>query len=903
MDDAWSGSGGVIGLIGAPGIGKTAILRHVVDTIDAIDTRATVIACTGVETEQQLAFAGLSDLLAEHVVHADALPAPQREALRSAIALGPGGAGGSLAVATAAHGVLRSLATIGPVLVAIDDAQWLDAPTAETVAYVARRLTGLPIALVATCRAESVPPWLSDHRSLTLEPLDAASSGRLIDSVAADLSATARDAVLRLAAGVPLALVELPAELDPVERSDPGRQTTVMRPAGRIGDLYVHRVSSLQPAARDALLIAALTAHEDLDTIEAAWQAAGGSAADAAPAETARLIRVTGGSLRFVHPLVRSALVHTATEADRRRAHAALAAALGADERGWHLAAARPGPSNEIARALDDVAQAALARRAPLVACDAFAEAARRSDQAGDRLVRRLAASDAAQRGGDLRRAVAVLDDGVPDDADLDDGERFRLDLTLGAACSQAGLHDRAREVLARVAAHPAAPRPQAALAAALGSYTEFVSGRAAAMFERAEVAERLLDDDAPTATQGQALVAIARSAAVLEQPARREAALGRLELLLPELAVVASRLVPQVALLLVQFGRVDEMLDRIPRLVREAEVSGEFNAVPFLLVANATAAIERGDWDLAEHLLDRSKTVSIETGLKNALGGALFVRAQVAALRGDVDLATGLLDGIDAATGAVSADTSIRALTALAAGDLRAAADHFRTYWDATANNRLTNWAPSRIVYGSDAVEVLQQVGDRPGAEAVAAEIRRRATLGRDPLALAEAARADGLLGGTTDLDPSACYRDGLAHLEARPFPFAHARLLLCLGEAERRAGRPAIARPLIADARDEFERLGARSWLGRAGTELRAAGGRRRTASDPVDGLTDRERDVARAIAAGRTNPEIAAALFVSVKTIETHASKVFAKLGLRNRTELAAAVQRNPGLLGDH
>jgi predicted ATPase len=331
---ALGGAGGVVTLVGAPGIGKTSVLARVIDAVrsSAVDAGTAVLRCVGVETEQQLAFAGLSDLVGEHLSLADRLPAPQRASLLAAVALGPEAGGGNLAVASALLGVLREVAADRPVLVAIDDAHGLDAPSAEAIACAARRLTGQPIAIVTTCRSETVPPWLQAHPSIELPALDPTSAALLLDRVAADLSVGVREAILRVAAGVPLALVELPVDLDHDERVDPRTSSVLLRPAGRIGDLYTRRVSQLDAATREALLVAALTAHEDLDTIAMAWQAIGRSVADIAEAERVRLVLVHDGVLRFVHPLVRSALVHSATEGDRRRAQLALAEVLGADE-------------------------------------------------------------------------------------------------------------------------------------------------------------------------------------------------------------------------------------------------------------------------------------------------------------------------------------------------------------------------------------------------------------------------------------------------------------------------------------------------------------------------------------------------------------------------------------------
>ncbi len=892
-----AGDGEPLVFVGQPGIGATRLLRELLERHAA--RGVTIAHATSPQTDQPLPYGGLAELV-HGLSSASPRLAPQRRAaIEAAIGVAVGvatgrvadrdheGPGSLLAVAVATRDLLDAAAGEAGLLVVLDDVQWLDPNSAEVLAFALRSLDGRPISVLAATTSPDAPPWLPAARFLHLDPLDAATVRDLLLGHAPDVAATAREAIVSAAEGNPLAAIEMLRDLTADERHGRVPIRRALGGRGRLGRLFAHRVGELPESCRTALVPAAVSGHSSLLVLQEAWRRLGAGLDDVAPAELAGLVHVDDG-VTFTHPMVRTAVLAAAPAAVRRRAHAALAEALPADARGPHLAASVVGRSDLVASALDRHAAAMRRRGAYLAAAESSVEAARRGTSVSDAAIRLLAGSESAARGGDGRRSLSILETPI-DHAAVPPPAITWLAVALAGARLEAGLVTGAGEALELLAGVDTGP--DRALVHAMRSQIAHASGDGRLMVAEAEAAETALDGGASSLTRSQVALQAVRAAAVLEQPVRLHRWLDVLAELVAPLLAEMPRLATHALLELAQQGRVELALDVVPPLVERQTASGEWSAVPLLHAVMALAHLERCEWDDAEREAAAAIAMADEAGIASTVVVAAVVGAQVAALRGDQERCRVLLERRESSmTGpGRGLDTSVAALAAVSAGDPTTAARFHAPLWDRVLEGRITSWSPMRAVLLSDAVEVFLAVGDTHRATAVAAEYRRRAELGGHPLVLAEAHRTAGHLAGV-DHDDALAHFDAALQAEQRwPNPFVRARILLSAGQALRRSGRTTLARDRLDESVRLFERLGARGFAGRAEHERRTAGGRRR--GSPGDGrLTDRELAVAKLMRAGRTNAEIAALLFVSVKTVETHASRVLAKLGVRNRTELA-------------
>jgi predicted ATPase len=330
LDGARAGRGGALVVRGDPGIGKTTLLDALAERADG---ECVVLRARGVETEAELAFSALADLLGPVLGERAVLPPPQAAALGAALALGPPAPGERLAVCVATVGLLRAAARLRPVVAIVDDVQWLDAASRESVLYAARRAGGrLAVALAVR---EPADPVLgrAGLPALALAPLDRAESLALLRHAAPDLAPSVAAALAEAAAGNPLALRELPVALTRAQRAGTAPLELPVLPGSRLHDAFAARIDELDPPAAQALLVAAAHAADDLPTISAACMAAGTDAVHLAAAEERGLVRLGDGHLSFCHPLIRAAAYHGAPPGERRAAHRALASVLRGERR------------------------------------------------------------------------------------------------------------------------------------------------------------------------------------------------------------------------------------------------------------------------------------------------------------------------------------------------------------------------------------------------------------------------------------------------------------------------------------------------------------------------------------------------------------------------------------------
>jgi DNA-binding CsgD family transcriptional regulator len=900
LDDLLSalrrGRGSAFIVHGEAGIGKTTLL-------DALVERSTgavvVLRACGAETEVELAFSALADLLAPVLGELDALPPLQAAALTGALALGPPVPGDRLAVCVATLGLLRAAAARRPVLVVLDDVQWVDASSRECVEYVARRAGG-GLAVVLAAR----DPWYASATvrfpELALDPLDDDGAAELLRQWAPGLAPPVAAAITEAAAGNPLALVELPATLTTEQRSGVAALELPLAPAGRLHHAYAGRVETLAPSARQALLIAALHADGDLRVIATACRRAGTDVSRLAEAEASGLVRLSAEHVTFVHPLVRGTAYQDASAAERRAAHTALAAALRDDRRAWHLAAAAIGPDEGVATRLERLGGKASARRAYTSASVAFERAAQLTSHPEARSRRLLAAGHASSAAGTPDRALALLEEAA--DAAVSGDQRALAEHARGRLLVWRGRPAEAIRLLVEQA-RLAAPRDPALAAAMLadaanGATTTNQYLDAEKFARRAAALVRESDDPnarAPVLTVlGWVLTLRGRGAEarpVLEEAARLAEGLDELGSHWPWLHLLLRARIPH--------GEFERAQSECAALAAHAREAGALAMLTGAQMIAADVALRLGDWDSADELTLETIRLTGETAQPLMEGWVLITRARLTAARGrDEESRAAALAALEIAESR-GVTTGLRFVhTAL--GFLHLCLDRVDdAVAELEAAERLVEGTghaePTIAPWAPDLVEAYVRQGRLDEASLVLATLRRQAASTGSAVAAAAAARCRGLL----ENDFDAAFAQALELHDRRPMPFERARTLLAYGRRLHRARRRAEARERLRQALQGFEGLRAAAWTRQTEAELRSAGARRRRGSQNGD-LTPQELRVAMAVRRGRTNRQIAAELFLSPKTVEFHLRQIYSKLDVHSRAQLVAALaERQPPL----
>ena len=884
-----AGHGRALVVHGDPGIGKTTLL-------DALAARCgddvVVLRARGVETEAELAFAALSDLLAPIAGAIGRLPAAQSAALAAALALGPPAPGDRLAVCVAALGLLRAVATERPVIAIIDDLQWLDAASRECVLYVARRAGGaLALALAAR------DPWdpaleRSGLPGLAIGPLQAEASHELLRRVAPDLASAAASALMEAAAGNPLALVELPAILTADQRSGSVELALPVLPGSRLHGSFAARLDELEPPAQRALLVAAAHAGDDLPVISAACGEAGTDVVQLAEAETRGLVRLGDGRVTFAHPLVRAAAYHAADPAERRRAHAALAAVLGGERRVWHLAAATVGSDETVAAELERAGGDAAARRGFAAAAAALERAARLSPKPEAAARRLLAAGQAAAAAGARERAQALL--GEATSATRDAVLRARAQQLRGRIMVWSGSPVEATRLLVAEAERCSRHDPALAatmLADAANACTVTNSHR------RSEAlacrAAALLGDDGEPEARGPVLAMLGwalvlRGKAPLGRPVlqRAERLAAGLDPLGPHWPWLHLLLLARIPL-----GELEDARDASAAVCERAREAGALATLGGTLVAASEVAFRLGDWDAAADAADEAIRVARDTGQHAWHGYGLTLAARIAGARGDEREGRAAGEAALTVAGAAAMRSGHRfghgalGFVALSNGRVDEAIAELETVERIVEGSGLGD--PTLVPWAPDLIEAYVRAGRSADARRVLGPLERQAAASETAFALAVTARCRCML----DDDFDTPFADAMAIDARRPLPFERARAQLAYGRRLHRARRRADAREHLRSALAGFERLGAAPWAAQARNELRAAGARRRTGRDGA--LTPQEQRVAAAVRRGASNREIAAELFLAPKTIEFHLHQIYRKLDVHSRSQLVATL----------
>jgi DNA-binding CsgD family transcriptional regulator len=880
----------VLVIRGESGVGKTALLDYVAER----SSGCRVARVGGVESESEFAFAGLQQLFGASTLQAaEQLAAPQANALQRALGLMDGPAPEGFLVGLAALSLLSEVAEEQPLVCLVDDVQWLDRESVSVLSFVARRLAADSIALVFSVRDPSPGQELDGLPELVLEGLAASEARQLLEAaIPGGLDEQVRERIVAETKGNPLALVELPRGLTPAELAGGFGLPDARGLSGQIERTFLRRVQSLPPETQRLLVVAAAEAVGDATVIAQAAVELGIESAAMIPAEDAGLIEL-GPAVRFRHPLVRSAAYRAATPHERRQAHDALAAATDPqrdpDRRAWHRAHAAAGPDESVAAELERSATRAQARGG-VAAAAAFLERA-----AG-------LTPDPARRG---TRAVAAAQlkfgAGAPDAAE-------RL-LTVAATSPLQEL-DRAR--LERL-------RAQIAFARTRGSDTPSLLSAAAKRLEP-------LDPELARETHLEALWAAVRSgrfvkvegvveaAEAATLPARQER-LRAIDLLLDGVVARLSRgyehALPAVARALAAFraegfsreniawcwlacqlamdlwddGACEEIARGLGRVARER---GGLTVLPLALNYSAAHQLFLGEFGVTEQLLAEAEAITAATG--NVPIADFLVL--LAAWRGDRERTYALR------AAAIEAGTERGEGFAIEVAGWAAAVLH----------NGLGEYAEARAAaeraYDHDGlgftvwmlpelIEAAVRSGERPTAEIAFERLTERSSTSSTEWARGVEAATRALL--AEGIQAEEHYLDAIDQLGRSRVIVLHARAQLNYGEWLRREHRRVEARKQLRAAHDAFEAMGARGFAERARGELLATGEtvRKRT-TETRDELTPQEAQIARLAAERLTNREIAAQLYLSHRTVEYHLHKVFAKLGISSRRELADALR---------
>ena len=889
------GSGPVLALRGQAGIGKTALLSEARRAAEG----CRVLVTTATESGSQLPYLGLTDLCGPVLEHLDGLPERQVAALRGALALGPAAPGDDLAVVLAAHALLRAEAAHRPVLVVADDLQWLDPDTARFLEYLVQRLGQDRIGVLLALRDDDVPEWVETLPFLEPSPLGDDDARSLVRSTTAALGPAAVDAVVQVASGNPLALLDLPASLDGDERSGLLAPAEPMVLGRRLQQAYDRRLDDLPVDVQRAVLLAAAAEACTRTELLEAVGVLGLDPSALRVAEDAGMLVTTGDRVQITHPLVRSAAYHRMPPGERRAAHEALGAVVQGPSRSWHLAAAASGPDEVTAAELEAAARDAQARHAHGAASRAFRRAAELSEEPTTRSVRRIHAVISALAASDRSTPRAWMDEDVATEGEPDLVRRLR-------AWAQANVMraspETTRASIAGFAAVgdelAAAGSMRAAEAWADAAMAAIVVGDNRTVLELAERAWELVGPDAPAEARCPPLTALAYGTIATGDVTRGRVAAAELDRAIGEVDAgsTAMRSVPLALQAQAALGDLDGLRERTQRLTEATREAGAYKRAALLGAVHADLSYRCGDWAACEQEVTEAVGLFRQIGQPMGLFYALCVEARLRAARGEAEqvrqLAAEVLGACDPPGSDVLAAYALGALGLLELGNGNVA-DAIERLSSLAARMRHQGLEePSLLPWRADLAEALLAAGRRGDAASVVEELEHQATACESAPALAAAARLRGLLASTGFEEH---FSVAVLWHERLPMPFERARTELALGSRLRRANRRADARVPLRSAQDTFEALGARPWAARAAEELRAAGGRaRRPAGDPTQ-LTDREARVAAAAATGATNREIAAELFISVKTVEFHLARVFDKLGVRTRSELAARMAR--------
>ncbi|MGZ4418217.1 MAG: helix-turn-helix transcriptional regulator [Gaiellaceae bacterium] len=882
---------------GTAGIGKTSLWRAAAEL--AADRSYRVLRCVGEEAEARLSFVGLGDLFGDVADEALAiLPGPQLEAFERALVRHRGTVSrvDARAVGVAVRSLLVVLALQGPVVIAVDDVQWLDGATARTLAFALRRLDGQPVGVLATARTPFVPPdplgleramGPERYANLLLGPLSVGALRAVIEEgLGFQYSRPVLLRIKQVSGGNPLFALELARALGPSPTVEAGAPLPVPE---SLRELVAARVASLRPEGRRALLTAAALSHPVDRLVEEASSARGLEAV-----EEAGLLRVDAGRVVFAHPLYASAVYAAAASGRRRAVHARLAELVAEpEEQARHLALAVRPPDNGVAAALDMGAAQARARGAWDAAGELLelASVFTSPEEPEAAAKRGLAAAEHHVHSGDRPRARALLERMLVDAAPgllRSDALRLLAEIRYNEE-SFATVPDLLAEALQHTDDAALTIRVELTLAYVYcQNLFDFAAGDRHA---RQALQHALpLGDGAPLseALAFNAMVGFLVGRGVDWDAVERSLALEDTGRLLP----IHMRPSLIAALLNLYVGRLTEAREQLAVLRTAASDSGDESDLAFVLYWLAYLEIQSGNFEEAVALAEEAVIEAALTGSEvSNQTMAVSLRAFANAHRGEAAKTR-----VDAAEVVESCATlgllhplliisSALGLLELSLGNPAASWEAARQLTEATESQRIAEPLLHHFLPG--ALEALVALGELRRAESLLDQFETRAHELDRVWAIATGARCRGLLlAAQGDLDGAdQALHHAVAQHARLPMPFELARTLLVHGQIQRRRRQRQAARETLQQAHDLFRDLGSPLWAARTRAELDGLGPGRRDLK-----LTPAEQRVGELAVAGHSNKEIAAALFVSVHTVELHLSHAYAKLGVRSRTQLA-------------
>jgi DNA-binding CsgD family transcriptional regulator len=895
------GRNAALAFSGPPGIGKTALLGYAAGRADGM----TLLRARGIESEAQIPFASLLELLRPALSLLGQLASPQAAALEQAFALRPGRPQDRFAVAAATLGLLAACAEQQPLLLVLDDIQWFDAPSSEALRFALRRLDADPLTAILAVR--------DGHRSLldgteietvALHGLSATEARRL----RSDLPDAAMQRLIAATDGNPLALLQLAPDLEELALAPSGAPMLV---STRLSAAYLRRAAALDDQTRKCLLLAATSGSGDLQLLSHAARGVGVDIKSLLAAEAAGLVTVAAGHVEFQHPLIRSAVYSDATLGARREAHRALASVLPdreLDSRAWHLAAAAVGSDETAAVALEHAALHSIRRGAYASAAAAFERAARLTDEAP-------------------RRAALLVDAARAtwDAGNADEAQRL-LDAVRAGAAGAPWTRLEAEWLAGRIAVNrgPVMQGHAILMVAAELALTELGAEQAIAILTDASAACFLACDTQAFATTARRVLEILPASASPATRLRAAVTTGVERIIGGDAAPGANALREAVAITdshpeLFEDPALLQWLAMGPLFLRESRGGGahvelaltrarERAAIGSLAMVLGLSARDQAASDrarLGEATYREAITLSREsdqrTCLVFALSGLAWLQARQGReheCRANAVEALALAGELGARLHALWSLTALGELE-LGLGRPREALGHFeqqRELAEASAISDVDLWPAAEMV------EAHLRLGRDEDARRLTVEFRQAAEAKGQPWALARALRCEGLVAANDAF--SELFEQALRHNEQTPDVFELGRTHLAYGERLRRARNRVLARVQLRRAEELFTALDAQPWAARARAELEATGETLRSGeSNTIEELTPQELQIAMMLASGRTTRETAAALFLSPKTIEYHLRHIYLKLGIHSREELARVVGlRADGLTQD-
>jgi DNA-binding CsgD family transcriptional regulator len=873
---AREGRGSALLVRGEAGVGKTALLQQAAE--GAAGFR--LLRALGVESEAELPFAALHELVGPVVHLVKGLPGPQAKAIKAALALEDVENPDRFSVYAATLGLLAAAASERPLLCAVDDAHWLDPASAQAFAFAARRIDHEPIAMVFATRDPAPSPFSGPGLTeLRLGGLPVEDAKTLVAVSAPSLLPSVVERLVKTAAGNPLALLEFAASTTQThEGSEP-------LPVGEaIERSFLERSAPLSVDTRRALLLAAACDPGEQEALWSALDAEGISAESITEAERAGLL-VRGRRLAFTHPLARSAIYHAVPPVDRRAAHRALAQATGdPDRRSWHLAAAAPGPDEQVAAALEEAANRALRRADVSAHAAALERAARLTPEEGIRARRLLEAGLSAEAAGQLERAEQL----VAEAAELTPDEELRADAVARRSylLFDRGELERALE-LATAEAERVSGLTAARVLTASGAVHALVHlldiPAARAMSERAaELAGAAAHEDLD-------LCHMLAWTWQLSGDTQRALALARE---CADRVDVGSVLAIDLAGHFIFLEDYTNARDRFEAIIQHARKTHALGNLAYALDVQARLELLMGRptpaYTASLEAIQLTEPLGNDVALASSLAWLALVEATLGRSedaqshgRRSLRITTDRGDRFNEvrARGALGLDALVRGDMAAAAGWLEPAAQML-----AEGGIRL----PNRFPIDGDLIEALVRSGKRAEASKQLDRLLENAGLTESRWANAVGARCRALL--VDDAEADDAFESALELHEVDSNELEHARTQLAYGERLRRVRRRRDSREHLHRALEAFERLGARPWAERARAELRASGERLRPRKPTAhERLTPQELQVSLAAADGLTNKEIGARLFLSPKTVEFHLGRAYRKLDVRSRAEL--------------